>query len=182
MNTAIASDGGRQRVIDHLASNFAIQAEAVQVVALGHPSDLPSGATEFSVERRGAHGQDVYSYVALGNGLYCSHVPGDFARLVREQSLFERVDVSAQQAMRLYALLELPDELKTIDAGTLERHAQEYGAYPQVQPPALSRHAGGGATLTFFATPLYEVRPEKWTVAISPGRDVTLAREPVGRR
>lgn len=181
MNLASAATSDERRVIEHLESTFGVKADAVQVVALT-PRDLPTGAAEFYVEAKGSHGHDNYNVVTFGDKIYCSRVDGEFARVLREQSLIERYDLSAAQLMRLYSLFALPRQLKYIDANVLARNAQQYRAYPQVQPPALTRRPDGGLTLTFFATPVLSVRPARWSVTISRNHEVVVGSEAVVKR
>jgi len=181
MNLAPAATIAERRVIEHLDSIFGVKADAVEVVALT-PRDLPAGAAEYYVEAKGSHGHDNYNYVVLGDKVYCSRVEGEFARVLREQALLERRDLSAAQLMRLYSLFALPREIKYIDANVLARNAQDYKAYPQVQPPALARRPDGGVTLTFFATPALSVEPARWSVAISSTYEVAASGEAAAKR
>jgi hypothetical protein len=181
MNLAPAATSAEQRVIEHLQSTFGVGTDAVQVVALT-PRDLPAGASEFYVEAKDSHGHDNYNYMVLGDKVYCSRVDGEFARVLREQALLERKDLSAAQLMRLYSLFALPREIKYLDANVLARNVQEYRAYPQVQPPVLNQRPDGGVTLTFFATPVLSVQPAKWSVTISRTYEVVVTRENVAKR
>lgn len=176
MNITPASTNAEQHVLDHLGTSFSVRPDAVQVMSLT-PRDLPPGALEFYVEIKGSHGHDHYNYVILGNRIYCSRVEGEFARLLREQSLLGRKDVGAAQYMRLYSLFALPRQLKYIDANALSRNASDYRAFPQIQAPALVSRPGGGVALIFFATPVDAVQPSKWTVSISPTYDVAVTSE-----
>ena len=181
MNLAPAATTAERRVIAHLESTFGVKADAVEVVALT-PRDLPAGASEYYVEARGSRDHDNYNVVVFGDKVYCSRVSGEFARTLREQALLERKDLSAAQLMRLYSLFGLPRHLKYIDADALARDAQDYRAFPQVQPPALTQRPDGGVTLTFFATPVMSVEPARWSVAISRSYEVVVSNEAVGKR
>jgi hypothetical protein len=181
MNLASAATNAERRVIEHLDATFGVKADAVEVVALT-PRDLPAGAAEYYVEAKGSHGHDNYNVVVLGDRVYCSRVEGEFARVLREQALLERKDLSAAQLMRLYSLFALPREIKYIDANVLARNAQDYKAYPQVQPPALAWQPDGGVTLTFFTTPVLSVEPIKWSVAISRNYEVAASSEALAKR
>jgi hypothetical protein len=176
MSIAPAATTAEQHVLEHLRTTFNVKPDAVQVMSIT-PRDLPPGALEFYVETRGSHGHDHYNYVVLGNAVYCSRVEGEFARLLREQSLLGRKDVGAAHYMRLYSLFALPRQLAFIDANTIGRNASELRAFPQVQAPALVRRSDGGATLVFFATPVDTVQPSKWTVSISPSYDVSVTSD-----
>ena len=181
MNIAPAATNAEQHVLDHLGAKFGVKSDAVQVVSLT-PRDLPAGAAEFYVEAKGSHGHENYNYVVIDDKVYCSRVEGEFSRLLREQSLLERKDVSAAQYMRLYSLFALPRQVKYIDANVLSRNAQDYRAFPQVQAPAVAGRPDGGLTLTFFASPARTVQPSKWTVSISPTYEVAVNSEDVGKR
>jgi hypothetical protein len=181
MNLAPAATSAERRVIEHLESAFGVKADALQVVALT-PRDLPAGAAEYYIEAKGSHGHDNYNVVVFGDKVYCSRVDGEFTRVLREQALLERKDLSAAQVMRLYSLFALPRQLKYIDANVLARNAQDYRAYPQVQAPALTQRPDGGVTLTFFATPVMSVEPAKWSVAIARNYEVVVSSEAVGKR
>jgi len=180
MNMASAATTGEQRVLDHLGAKFGVKADAVQVLSLT-PRDLPAGAAEFFVEGKNSR-HDRYNCIVMGDKAYCSQVDGEFVRVLREQSLLQRKDVSAAQYMRLYSLLALPRQVKYIDGNVLNRNAQEFRAFPQVQAPAVTTRSDGGVTLTFFATPTDTVEPSKWTVAISPNYEVAVTSEEVAKR
>ena len=181
MSIASAATGAEQRVIDHLATHFGLKADAVQILSLT-PRDLPQGAAEFFVELKDTHGHDNYNYVVIGDKVYCSRVEGEFARLLREQSLLDRKDLTAAQYMRLYSLFALPRQVKYIDANVLQRNAASYRAFPQVKAPSLAPRPDGGITLTFFATPVQAVQPSKWIVSVSRGYEVDVTSEAVGSR
>jgi hypothetical protein len=85
MNLASSATSAEQHVLDHLATNFGVRADAVQILWLV-PRDLPAGAAEFYVEGKGSQGHDNYNYVVVKDKVYCSRVDGEFARLLREQS------------------------------------------------------------------------------------------------
>jgi hypothetical protein len=181
MNITHADSDAERRVVDHLQATFGLPRDAVQIVSLA-PRDLPGGSAEFFAETKGSSGHDNYNYVVIGTQVYCSRVPGEFARLLREQSLLQRNDVTAAQYTRLYALFELPRELKYIDANVLGRNAASYRDFPQVRPPALTRAADGSILLTFFATPALLVQPLKVIVAVSPAYDMKVSTEELTRR
>ena len=181
MNVAPAASPTEQRVIAHLGAVFGVKADALALVALA-PRDLPAGAAEFYVESKDSHGHDNYNVVVIGDKVYCSRVDGEFARVLREQALLERGDLSAAQVMRLYSLFALPRQLKYIDADALGRDADDYRAWPQVKAPALVRRDDGGVTLTFFATPARELSPSKWTVLVSRRYDIAVTSEAQARR
>lgn len=168
MNTpALAASNPQQRVLTHLAATYGLRPGDVELLPLA-PRDLPAGAAEFYVEAKGSHGHDNHNCVVMGERVYCSGAEGEFERLLREQALLRRADLDAAQLMRLYSLFALPRQLKYIDAGVLQRNPQDWQAYPEVAPPALSRQPDGGATLVFYATPTLALQPSKWTLRIAP--------------
>ena len=176
-NVACAAASAEQAVRDHLRVKFGVKRDEVDILSLT-PRDLPPGAVEFYVEAKGSHGHDNYNYVVLNNRVYCSRVDGEFARLLREQSLLRRKDIVAAQYMRLFSLFALPRQVSYIDANKLRRFTSDYRAFPQVQAPTLTRRPDGGVTLTFFASPAGEaVQPSKWAVSISPTYKVVVASE-----
>jgi hypothetical protein len=180
MNLAPAASSAEARVIAHLHSTFGVPADALAVRALT-PRDLPAGAAEYYAEVRGSQ-HDNYNVVAFGDKMYSSRVDGDFERVLREQALLTRSDLTAAQLMRLYSLLALPRGLKYIDAGVLARNANDYRAYRQVQPPELTRQSDGAAMLVFFATPAMSVQPTQWRVAISHDGSVKVSTEALSGR
>jgi hypothetical protein len=184
MNTpalaASAAPTAQQRVLAHLAATFGLQPGDVDVLTLT-PRDLPEGAAELYVEAKGSHGHANHNCVVLGERVYCSGTEGEFGRLLREQTLLRRPDLTAARLMRLYSLFALPRQLKYVDANVLARDPQTWSAYPTVTPPVLTPRADGGATLVFHATPVREIQPSKWTVNISPDSEVQAASTPVAK-
>lgn len=179
--SAIAAGGFEPRIVEQLAARLGVPPDDLQIVKLT-PRDLPAGAAEYYVEPKGGHGHDNVNAVVLGGRIYASGHDGEFARLLREQSLLARADLSAAQAMRLYSLFALPRQLKYLDANALARDPQRWRDWPQVQPPALARRPEGGLVLTFYATPVDATQPSKWTVTVSPAYEVTADSEAVGGR
>ena len=181
MNNSALAASARQMVLDHLAATFGLTARAVDILPLA-PRDLPEGANEFFVEARDSHGHDNRNCVVMGDKVYCSGTEGEFARLLREQAMLGRKDLSAARLMRLYSLFALPRQLKYVDANVLARNREDWRAYPEVAAPALSKLPDGGATLTFYATPVTGVQPSKWTVTVTPAYQVEVGSAPVAPR
>lgn len=182
MNTpALAATPQQQLVLDHLGAAFGAKAAELNILPLV-PRDLPEGAAEFYVEAQGSHGHDNHNCIVMGDRVYCSGAEGEFERLLREQALLKRQDLGAAQFMRLYSLFALPRQLKYVDANVLARNPQDWRAYPEADPPTLSRHADGGVTLVFLATPVREVKPSRWTVKISSTGQVEVASTPLAAR
>jgi hypothetical protein len=180
-STASAVPAAYQRVLAHLAATFGLQPGELEVLSLA-PRDLPEGAAEFYVEAKGSHGHGNHNCVVMNERVYCSGAEGEFERLLREQALLRRPDLTAARLMRLYSLFALPRQLKYVDANVLARDPQAWSAYPEVTPPALTPRADGGVTLVFHATPVREIQPSRWTVDIAPGGEVRVASTPVARR
>jgi hypothetical protein len=182
MNTpAQAATPQQQRVLAHLGAAFGLAPGDVEVLILT-PRDLPDGAAEFYAETKGSHGHGNHNCIAMGEQVYCSGTEGEFQRLLREQALLQRKDLDAPRLMRLYSLFALPRQVKYVDAGVIARAPQDWGAFPEVVPPTLARAADGGVTLSFYATPVREVQPSKWTVRISPAHEIEVGTAPVARR
>jgi hypothetical protein len=180
MSTTSAANGVEQRVLAHVQATFGLAPDAAEILSIP-PRDLPPGALEFYVEAKGTHGHRHHNCVVMGERIYCSRTDGEFARLLREQSLLER-GLTAAQCMRLYSLLALPRQVKYIDADVLARDAAELRAFPQVSAPALAKGADGGAVLTFHAMHDDSAQPFKWTVSVSRSHEVTVKTEPVNAR
>jgi hypothetical protein len=178
---ASAVPAAYQRVLTHLAAAFGLQPGELEVLSLA-PRDLPEGATEFYVEAKGSHGHGNHNCVVMNERVYCSGAEGEFERLLREQALLRRPDLTAARLMRLYSLFALPRQLKYVDANVLARDPQPWSGYPEVTPPALTPRGDGGVTLVFHATPVREIQPSRWTVDIAPDGEVRVASTPVARR
>jgi len=181
MNTHTFAAGAQQLVLDHLQAAFNTTAESVNVLQLP-PRELPEGAAEFYVEPKGSREHGSRNCVVMGGKVYCSGADGEFARLLREQALLDRGGVDASALMRLYALLALPRQVKYVNANVLALDSQTWRAYPEVVAPSISTRPDGGVTLTFYATPVAEVQPSKWTVTVKRNYDVEVASVPLAPR
>jgi hypothetical protein len=180
MNTPALAASDRQMVLDHLAAAFGVTPDDVDILSLT-PRDLPAGAAEFYVEAKGSHGHDNHNCIVMGGKVYCSGADGEFARVLREQSLLGK-DLGAAQLMRLYSLFALPRQVKYIDANVLARNPQAWQAYPEVAAPALSSRPDGAVTLTFYATPVTQVQPSKWMVTVSRDYRIEVGSTPLPPR
>jgi hypothetical protein len=173
MNESVLAAHARQMVLDHFVASYGMKAGAVELLPLA-PRNLPEGAAEFFVETRVSHGHGKHNCIVMGSRVYCSGAEGEFSRLLREQALLERKDLSAARLMRLYSLFALPRQLRHVDANVLIRNRESWRAYPEVVAPTLTRRPDGGVTLCFYATPLMAVQPSKWTVDITRGYGVEV--------
>jgi hypothetical protein len=159
-----AQAGARRLVEDHLQKRLSLRADELKVMQLS-ARDMPVGTQEFYAEVRGGRHNGINCLVQADK-VYCSGTPDEFQRFLKDYRYFEKSDLSAAQLMRLFALLALPRQLKTIDAAALASGAMQYRAFPDVAAPKLV-DSDSGLVLSFWATPALEVDPKPWVVKVS---------------
>ena len=176
---ALAADADipRQQLMSHLKSALGMAPQSVDVIPTQKPNAIP-GAREFYIEVKGSREHGSSNCVVMAGQVYCSPSAGDFARILKEQALLERDDIGAAQWMNLYAVLQLPRQLRYIGAQELDSNPQAYRAYPEITSPAVSKDAQGTLTLVFFTSTLRSMQPlSKWTVAMSRAGRVDVKQE-----
>ena len=156
-NTTATGGTAPRLIAAHLEKHLSLAADQVSVSAIT-PENLPAGAQQFYVERKGQRDHGALNCIVLGEKVYCPGVDADFARLLTDLRWLDRQDASAAQLMRLYRLLVLPVQVMVL--------AEGYPEFPQIKPPALES-GDRGLSLVFFASTQVPLEPRRWSVTVT---------------
>lgn len=173
------SDASQRLVIRYVEANFALK--DVETLTISDPK-LPASTQLFAAYQR-CRIQNMHHCLVNGQQVYCGPKRREFQRFLSDYRYFEKLDMSAEQLLHLYTLLEVPPA--EMDRGISETLEDEDLAlrktYPRITPPMLQQGSDKLVLTYFWKMTGEQVVPVKRTVTISRDYRVEMSDEPLAR-